>query len=449
MRTYPSHLCQALAWVSLLAFSSCAHQNVKRDIDRTPEVNTGVGAAIIYPGQAAPRLPGPPPGYPGAPTPATPAPEAGGPARAPAPAPGAGAPTPGSANRTLPRGPTGPSTGGVTFIGGARVEERQHQEIHQEPTFLKVIKAPFAVVAWPVKKAYEAVRPEPEPDPPPLRRAAPRAPTRHQVQAAREQDQVDRMRSELQQRGAGAPPAPSTTAGSTPTPEATPPSSSARMSIADELAALRRARTSGRAASTAAEALPSRSPAGLPDLVLDRDGNGRPDHWVYREHGRPVRELFDDDGDGVPNRTIILDPVTGQRVRLEEDADGDGRIDSWSEYEEGSPVRRRADSDGSGFVDTWTFYREGAPFRHEQDTNGDGFRNRVGHYENGQLVREEEDVDGDGHPDRVTRFDPKGEVAEVDEDANGNGVIDRRSFYENGRLVRRELLTDAGVADGS
>src|SRR5262245_54048191 len=51
----------ALATVTLTAVSSLgcwAIHNVDHDADRSPVVNTGAGATIIYPGQSAPMHPG-------------------------------------------------------------------------------------------------------------------------------------------------------------------------------------------------------------------------------------------------------------------------------------------------------------------------------------------------------------------------------------------------------
>jgi hypothetical protein len=126
--------------------------------------------------------------------------------------------------------------------------------------------------------------------------------------------------------------------------------------------------------------------------VSDRDGDGRPDQWQYREGGVLVRELFDENGDGRVDRTVRYDPATGQRSYEEEDANQDGLVDSWVEYARGQVQRRRQDASGDGQPDAWSFYRGGQIARVEEDRNGDGFRDRVGQFDAaGKLRREIED----------------------------------------------------------
>jgi hypothetical protein len=405
----------------LVAFClSCAQANVKTDTDRRPQVTHGVSATILYPGQSAPTLSIPPSGVPGA-------------------RPGA-AQAQGAYSGGTSRGPV--------MIGGTSVEEIGHTEFKggARPSWFKYLAAPFAVAAYPFKKAWDALKPAPQPAAPAAVGAPPsRAPSSPNPHALHEQAQLEQMRRELAMREkTPAAPTPATP----PSPHAAPTRRGASLSIAEELAALRAGTAAGASAQQApppASTHASVREGGVADRVVDRDGDGRPDHWIYRDGNRSLREVFDDDGDGTPNRTVLLDPSTGKEAQVEEDVDGDGRTDSWTEYQGGELMRRRADSDGNGFVDTWTFYRSGVPFRHEQDTDGDGFRDRIGYYEGGQLRREEEDLDGDGHPERVSRFAPDGELSEREEDSDGDGVIDQRAYYEGGRLVRRELLTEAAA----
>jgi hypothetical protein len=418
------------------ALAGCfAISHVNRDSDHRPDTTTGMAATILYPGQSAPRVNLPPPGEPGGATTGSALPGA----------PGAAGAAPGA--RSSSGSGLGTTGSGGMLIGGATIEASGHTEVHQDPLWLKPMLVPFAIAAYPFQKAWGAVRGDDDAPQGPQLPAAPRV----TAQAAREQAELDQMRQELATRPAGG--APAAQPEPVPSYAAAPPRAPAR-SIADELEALRRAR-SGRAGAppgaapvAGPPAVPAPAPApaaGAPGRALDRDGDGRPDHWIELEGGRPARERFDDDGDGVVERSVFLDPASGQPARVEEDLNGDGRVDSWSEYGGGELVRRRADSSGSGVVDSWTFYRGGVPFRHEQDSNGDGFRDRVGHYENGKLAREAQDLDGDGHPDRIARFDASGEMVELDEDADGNGVIDQRSYYAGGKLLRRELLTETAV----
>jgi hypothetical protein len=408
-----------------VAFGCAGYSNVDRDIDRTPIVNTGVGATVIMPGETAP-----PPQWPGSVT---------------------GAGTPAATAEGGTRG-AAPRAGGspVTFIGGTEVDEKRHETKKSEPRWLKYMTLPFAVVAYPIKKGIEAVRGEPETGPsvPDGSRPAPRVPEdRADAQAAQERAELDRLESELAQRT------------TTPSQPRAPASATPRagLSIADELAFLREGRRppsrSATTRSTSTGTAPRRpaasaTPAGLPgetSRALDRDGDGHPDQWSYRAGGALIREVSDEDGDGAPDRTVRYDPRSGDISSVEEDMNRDGSFDSWSHYADGELARRRSDANGDGNIDTWTFYEGGQIARHEQDTNGDGFRDRVGYYEEGRLGREELDRSGRGRPDLTLYYDEKGRVRESEEDVDGDGVLDVRAHYRKGKLKRREILTDAAL----
>jgi hypothetical protein len=409
----------ACAGLALSLLGCFGYSRVERDSEQRPEIHTGVRATILYPGQQPPPLPPP-----------SSAPRGG--------AASTGAAPPGGAPGTSStQGAAAGTGGGESLLGGSTMESVQHDDTEGEIELVKPLTLPFAILAWPVKKVVDAVRSEPEPTPPaPLPSAEPpkQVATRDELQRAWDAAEVDRMRAEIAQRGA-APPAP---------PVPAPQPGAGGRSIAEELAALRSARSLPPAGTRPAAAAGSPTlPDAPPSRVLDRDRDGRPDQWVYLEGGQPRREVFDDAGDGSPNRWVLYEPQTGSVLRMEEDLDGDGDADAWEEYRDAKPVRRRADTDGSGLVDSWTFYRDGIPLRHEQDTNGDGFRDRLGYYEAGRLVREEEDRDGDGAPDRITHYDESGRPERIEEDSDGDGGIDQRSFYEAGKLVRRELVEGA------
>jgi antitoxin component YwqK of YwqJK toxin-antitoxin module len=450
-----------LASALAAALAGCmAYSNVKRDTDRQPIVHTGVGATVLMPGQGAPSLPesvyGR--GYGGAARPGTGAPS--GPGAVPAP-PGAGGATSGSYSGTgtgssgggsgYAAGPTGggpygaaPSASNIQFIGGAEIDEVKHREIKQEPLIIKSLLAPVAAVAWPFKKAVEAVRGDPQPVVAPPAPQAP-APGPPDYEAAYEEQQLQALESQLGGAPAAAPPV----RGAAPPGPAAPPRARPS-SIADELAALQRrvpprgvAPAPGGPAAGAAVA-----PAGVADRVSDDDGDGRPDQWQYRENGVLVRELFDQNGDGRVDRTVRYDPATGQKRSEEDDANQDGHVDSWVEYQGGQVVRRRQDTSGDGEPDVWTFYQGGQVARIEEDRDGDGFRDRVGYYALGKLQRESEDSNGDGRPDRITLYDGQERVRQRSEDRDGDGLVDARSFYENGKLVRKELV-DEGAAGES
>ena len=96
------------------------------DMDRTPIVNTGTRASIIYPSQGAPVMPGTVPQnqYPTA-----------GSSQPPTGAPGSGAavpqgePTPGASlppEAGVPPRANAQPDGAMTFIGGARTHEQRH-----------------------------------------------------------------------------------------------------------------------------------------------------------------------------------------------------------------------------------------------------------------------------------------------------------------------------------
>src|SRR5262245_48469098 len=392
----------ALIAASTLATGCLYYGNQSQDVDRTPRVDTGVGASILMPGQSAPSFPEP--GAPGSVT------------------------NPSGTNAETGAG--APSGGGrLTMIGGSRIDETNHVKVHEEPIWLKYLTLPFAAVAAPFVAAKEAIQGEPEPGPevprvnPPQPQAAkPRA-------TSYEEHLIDDLDRELDQRQAGAGTAPSAAA---------PRSGASRApSISDELASLQRAPAppSPQVAPPAPPAPESAAPAPgnapnaprvsgpsepVADGIVDRNEDGRIDLWIYRQRGEIVRRVLDENYDGAP--------------------------DNWIDYQNGVPVRRRADSNYDGAVDSWTFYRDGQTARHEQDTTGNGFRDRVGFYENGKLVREEQDTLGSGRPDVVVYYDEREKIVRKDEDTDHDGRIDLVSHYENGRVVRRELMDAAAQA---
>jgi hypothetical protein len=426
-------LCTAILHVALLlaaaGLAGCFYGDTRRNIDRNPVVDTGVGASVIMPGQSAPAYSHPAPGS------AAPA-EKG--------QEGGGAATSGSASGAEPS----PTSVPLTMIGRSSIDEERNMSAHEESTWMKYVALPFAVLAAPFKAAAEAVRGEPEPGPP-VPNTTPERPQAEQRPAPVDYDtqRLQEMEQELD-RTLASPPAPA------------PPSSSvagAPPSIADELAALQRLpRTpepSRQAVPQPAESTlgakpvqPLRGETDLADGIVDRDGDGRVDMWIYRENGQIARKTLDQNFDGRPDTTLQYDRESHQLARVGEDSDQDGAIDTWTDYRDGRIVRRRADADRDGTVDTWTFYRDGQTTRHEQDTTGDGFRDRVGFYVDGKLVREDLDSNGDGRPNITNYYDAKERVVRREEDTNLDGVIDIISHYEKGHLARRELLSDAGTA---
>ena len=395
-----SHAAALLA-ASTLTPGCLYYGNQSRDVDRTPIVDTGVGATILMPGQSAPSFPGgsaaPGGAEPGAP---------GSPSGGPGSAQSSGAPAGG---------------GPISMIGGTRVDETTHVRVHEEPVWLKYLGLPFALAAAPFVAAKQAIQGEPEAGPevprvdPPRPQAAVKPPG-----ASYEEHLLDGLERELDQRQL---PAASPRAGAAPA----QPGATRAPSIADELASLQRTPAESGArpapatvpsARTAPRVQSSTEP--VADGIVDRNQDGRIDLWIYREQGEIVRRVLDEDYDGA--------------------------ADSWIEYQEGVPLRRRADTNHDGAVDSWTFYRDGQTSRHEQDTTGNGFRDRVGFYEAGKLVREEQDTLGNGRPDVIVYFDDREQIVRRAEDTDHDGRIDVISHYQNGRLSRRELMEAAAQA---
>jgi hypothetical protein len=438
----------ALAGLSalLLACPVGYYQKQEQDVDRTPTVDTGAGASIIYPGQTAPGLPGgsTPQSATGAPQPPY------GAAQAAQPPPEYGQPYESGASSSSGT----PSGGGVTMIGGSEIDEKTHRRQHSEPVIWKYVALPFAALAAPFKYAADKARGEPEPGPPvpnssPAERQPPPGPPPVDYETAA----LRNMERELAQREASATPPQSP-------PRPAPVYPSSTTSIADELAALRTRTQSGgtqalqqhstaphSAAPSATRAAPRHAPAIPPPTasgVVDRNGDGRTDHWIFRSGGEIEREEYDENFDGRPDRILHYDLASHRVVRLDEDSDQDGNLDSWTALRDGAVVRRRADSDADGYVDSWSFYRDGEITRLERDSSGNGYRDHVAHYRDGRIDREEKDGDGDGRPDLVKYYDDEEKVVRVEEDTDGDGRMDVISHYEGGRLSRRELL-DASI----
>jgi len=441
-----------------IQISGClGYNNTSFDTERTPIVNTGARASIIYPGQSAPAMPGSvPQGQPALPgsspqyapntqnaQPTTPEQQPPYPSSAP-PAPQAYAnPQSGSAPE-----------GQITFLGGSRIEEQRHIDIREEPLITKYLLAPFKLAAAPFVLAKEALEGEPEPGPAIPRRPDPQlpqaqsragtAPPAQRPAVDYESARLEDLERQLDERRATEPRDAS--------PRQIASAQRPTLSIADELRELqrvpeapsnRRDHPSSPAPSTFAKSSPGRE-AGNPfpaaSGIVDRNNDGRIDQWIFRETGEIVREVLDEDFDGRPDRTMTFDPQTHRPSRVEEDTRGDGVLDSWTDYDGGAIVRRRSDSNGDGTVDTWSFFRAGELTRHEQDTNGDGFRDVVSFFEKGLRVREEHDINGDGQPDAILHYDGSEQLLRREEDRDGDGGLEIVSHYEAGRLVRRELL---------
>ena len=163
-----------------IQISGClGYNNTSFDTERTPIVNTGARASIIYPGQSAPAMPGSvPQGQPALPgsspqyAPNTQNAQPTTPEQQP-PYPSSAPPTPQAfAN---PQSGSTPD-GQISFLGGSRIEASRHVDIRKEPLMLKYLKVPFKLVAAPFVLAKEALEGEPEPGPAIPRRPDPQLP---------------------------------------------------------------------------------------------------------------------------------------------------------------------------------------------------------------------------------------------------------------------------------
>jgi hypothetical protein len=444
-----------IPWLLLtcaLALQGCVYGRYTGDVEENPVADTGVGAAVIMPGQSAPvMIPGG--GY----------------------APGGNAECQNGPNgqSCASGGTVAPSPSNITMIGGTEEDIENHIQAKEDPLMLKWLAVPFALLAAPFSAAAEAARGEPETGPAVPQEKTPRPEAKApevqndngagspapQAQAAPpqsyESQSLQQMEHELDRQLADqqrtSPEAAPTRAGVSLPSQRTPATAAGGSSIADELAALQRSPSAPEPRrETAPAPVESRSEAPAPrqaqresdvaDGIVDRDEDGRIDLWIYRQDGEIVRKVLDQDFDGQPDTTLRYDPKTHQLARVEEDDDHDGVTDGWTDYRDGKIARRRADADRDGLADTWTFYRDGEIHRHEQDTNGDGFRDRVGFYEDGRVVREEQDSNADGVADVTSFYDERERVIRREEDKNLDGRIDEINHYENGRLARKELL---------
>jgi hypothetical protein len=372
-----------LALLCLVPFLfACAFDHTNTDTEDRPEIDVGTGGSIIYPGQTSPGMP-----------------SRGG---------GSGSSATGGAD----------DAGGTTLLGGAGGQASTSTKSRNTPLgpLTTIFGYPFWIFGKSIsEKADQAVEQRESGQP----EQSASEPSRPSTPDDLERERITRENQEMlqqlgrRQRAAG---------------------SGGPQTIGDELAALER---SLRGAAPEPEAAPSAPRA---DNAVDRNGDGRPDLWVFSEEGSRRREVFDENHDGRPDLEHSYGP-DGRLARTEEDLDGDGRFESVVVYEEGAPLRKRADTDRHAQVDTWSFYSAGELARHEVDRDGDGFRDLTLLYDRGELTREEEDKNGDGRSDLVTHY-AEGQLTQRDEDLDFDGVPDVQSYYEKGKLVRREVRSE-------
>ncbi|HTO52706.1 MAG TPA: hypothetical protein VMR50_04900 [Myxococcota bacterium] len=409
--------------------------------EQRPEIITGMGATVMYPGEAGPAMPGSAIGPAGSASSSsgstvpgttsgssnssgTGVPDNGG--------SGYGSHSGSSSSNGSGSGSGGSNPGGsnLTMIGQTTEEASNSTETKEFLPIGPLFGYPFWFLGQSLgDKADDAKKAQMEPKP---AAAPPRTRTADDVERDRLERENEALRKELEQRAS----APPVTGSSAPAPHA---------AIGDELAALERSldRRGGTTTPPPVDAAaPARKPLlpqepglGAPE-ARDRNGDGKPDEWLYTVNGRPVTDALDDDFDGRVDRIQHYDSK-GRLVSSDEDLNGDGVMETTSIYEDGQLVRRRTDSNGDGQADTWSFYKDNELLRTEIDKNGDGFRDEVTIYSHGKVEREEEDRNGDGRPDVVTLY-RNGQIYEKREDLDFDGMPDVVSHYENGKLTSRE-----------
>lgn len=426
----------------LASLCACGMGYASADREQRPEIITGTGATIMYPGESGPAMPGSaigPAGSTGSSSgstaPGTTSGSYSGSGEPPKPGAGAGQASGGGSAQ--PAGAADPGSN-MTMISGGKQDV---SESFEDKRFLPIGPI-FGYPFWFLGKSLadkadgeakeQMDKANQGADP-----ATGRAYTPDDVERNRLADENRALRDQLQQRAAAPVAAPQ--AGSVP---GTRVAQGAR--ISDELAALERSlnKRSG-STSPGAGSAPQASrpiPPSAPGLgaaePTDRNGDGRPDLWTYTRGGRPVLEALDDDHDGRVDRNLHYDE-SGRLVSSDDDMNGDGVMETSSLFENGRLARRRSDSNGDGQADTWTFYKGDEILRTEIDRDGDGFRDEVTLYANGQVEREEVDSNGDGRPDAVSVY-INGQISEKREDIDFDGKPDVVSHYTNGKLTSRE-----------
>jgi len=434
---------RSLALVLLpAALCACGIGYQSADREQRPEIITGMGATVMYPGESGPAMPGSSIG----PTSAT-----GQTTGSTTPGTASGSysgsgepPRAGSTSGQAPAGGAAASGGAaepgsnMTMISGGKQEVSESFEDKRFLPIGPIFGYPFWFLGKSLAdKADDEAKEQLDKANQGTDPVSGRANTPDDVERNRLAEENQALRDQLQQRASA--PAAVPPVGSAP---GTRVAQSAR--ISDELAALERSlgkRSGGAAAGAGAAPQASRPiPPGTPGLgvpeATDRDGDGRPDLWTYTKNGRPALEALDEDHDGRVDRNLHYDE-RGRLVSSDDDLNGDGVMETASLFEDGRLARRRSDSNADGQADTWTFYRGDEILRTEIDRDGDGFRDELTIYTNGQVDREEIDRNGDGRPDAVSIY-ANGQISEKREDLDFDGTPDVVSRYKNGKLASRE-----------
>ena len=103
----------------------------------------------------------------------------------------------------------------------------------------------------------------------------------------------------------------------------------------------------------------------------DRNGDRKPDVFIYFEGDQIARQEEDTDFDGivdVRNKT----GAKGEQIQ-EVDTNADGKIDTWlSSDAKGNVIKKEEDQSGDGKADLIVFFKNGKVERLEQDTDSGG-----------------------------------------------------------------------------
>ncbi len=442
------HLRSRVPVLLATAFSlACGIGYQSADREQRPEVITGMGGTVMYPGESGPAMPGSSIGptaatgqTTGSTTPGT----------ASGSYSGSGEPqrsgsSSGSSNGQAPSGGAASGSGGaanpgsnMTMISGGKEEVSESYEDKRFLPIGPIFGYPFWFLGQSLadnadEEAKEQMDKANQGSDPTTGRAN----TPDDIERNRLADENQALRDQLQQRAAA--------------PLAAPPGTRVASAprISDELAALERSlgkragavTPNAGAAPQASRPIPPSKPGLSAPEATDRNGDGRPDLWTYTKNGRPSLEALDEDHDGRVDRNLHYDEA-GRLVSSDDDLNGDGVMETSSLFEDGRLARRRSDSNGDGQSDTWTFYRGDEILRTEIDRDGDGFRDEVTIYAKGQVDREEVDKNGDGRPDAVATY-ANGMISEKREDLDFDGTPDLVSHYKNGKLASREAESSA------
>jgi hypothetical protein len=141
--------------------------------------------------------------------------------------------------------------------------------------------------------------------------------------------------------------------------------------------------------------------------------------------------LEENAGDAGGRRRV--DMKDGRRLYLEEDADGDGRIDHRLWFEAGRPVRGSRDLAGDGVFEAAETWTDGSLVRLSVDTDGDG---RVDYAETYRPAPARLwDYNQDGRDDSRETSDGKG------------GLVREFSTKADGRFDLLVLFRDGGIVE--